>query len=441
MSKITIIGAGLVGSAMAVMLTRRGHHVNIYEKRAKRSDALSGNSRSINLAISERGWHTLRTLGIAAEVKKTAIPMYGRMIHNIDSSLVFQQYGTEHQSIYSVSRNELNNALTDLLIASDIPLHRGYECLAVDLENATAILLDKSSKQQLHAKADVIIAADGALSAVRNTPPFQHELQYIDFGYKELTIPAGNSGWLLEKNALHIWPRKHFMLIALPNADGTFTCTLFLPYSDSPSFDNVQTTAAITGLFEKYFPDILIKAPGIVQEYQENKDYRLSTVRCTPWHYKDKALLIGDAAHGILPFYGQGANMGFEDCTVLNQVLDDYNDNWSKVLEEYERIRRPDCDAIAQLSIQNFVEMRDKVADPLFLRKKEIEAYLSKTFPEKWTSLYTMISFTRTPYAEAYSIALQQEKIMERIMDAISTNGDWRELDYNSILEQENISI
>lgn len=430
MSKITIIGAGLVGSTAGIILTNRGHQVVLYEKNGSPGEVQTEKRRSINLAISERGWYTLNMLGIGNKVRDAAVPMYGRMIHHKDGNTAFQPYGTASQCIYSVSRDTLNNHLLELVASLKIPVSYGHECLDVNINDASVYIRNKNNNAEFTVNADLVIGADGASSSVRNSAYFNHELQYIDYGYKELVITDDT----MDQHALHIWPRKQFMLIALPNANGSFTCTLFLPYAQEPSFQSLKTKQDVQVFFEEHFPDILAIDPNIVQQYMNNKDYRLYTVKCSPWHYKDKVLLIGDAAHGILPFYGQGANAGFEDCVVLNQLLDIFNEDWLQTIIEYQRIRVPDTDAIAQLSIQNFIEMRDKVADPLFLMKKEIDAYINKNYPGQWTSLYTMVSFSRVPYAEAYRIALKQDRILENILSIKDIGSHWETLDFQSIL-------
>lgn len=439
---ITVLGGGLVGCLLALYLSRQGHSIELVEKRPDPRKAQWDVGRSINLALSDRGWHALEGVGIAEEVRKSGIPMYGRMIHPVQGDLTLQPYGKEGQAIYSVSRAKLNEVLLGLAEDMDnVAIRFNERCTEINLEQASLTLQNLESNETTHLNADIVFGADGAFSPVRGTMQrtnrFNYSQHYIEHGYKELTIPAKSDGsWALEPNALHIWPRGHFMLIALPNQDGSFTCTLFFPFEGTPSFESLQEEAQIRDFFYHTFPDIVALAPDLVEQYLRNPTSSMVSIKCFPWTYQDKVALIGDAAHGIVPFFGQGMNAGFEDCVVLNTLIQEYGNNWLRIFDEYQQLRKPNTDAIADLALQNFVEMRDLVADPKFLLRKKIEAHLHKHFPTKWTPLYSMVTFSLMPYAEALRIGKIQDKVMDIIMKIDAIESIWPTLDYNEILEE-----
>lgn len=425
---ISLIGSGLVGSLLAIILAKRNHRVNIYERRPDMRKNTGVAGRSINLALSDRGWKALDAVGIGDEIRKIAIPMYGRYIHNIDGSTAYQAYGKENQAIYSVSRGGINCKLMDLAEQqSNVKIHFNERCEVVDLKTNTAVFENSNTQKRNSIQSDLIISSDGAFSAGRlaiqlNTDRFNYQQYYIDCGYKELTIPAGENGsFLIEKNALHIWPRGKFMMIALPNFDGSFTCTLFFPFEGEHSFDALKEKSAILPFFKTYFADAVALMPTLLDDFMNNPTSSLVTVKCFPWTISDKLALIGDAAHAIVPFFGQGMNCGFEDCTVFNQLLDEYNEDWEKVFKAYEISRKPDSDAIADLAIGNFVEMRDLVGQPKFLLQKKIEANFSNKYPEKWITAYSMVTFS--PEIR-YSVALRKGKEQQAIMDEIMALPD-----------------
>src|SRR5665213_2131264 len=407
MKNVTIIGAGLVGSLLAIYLAKRGHKVKIYERRADLRKKRISAGKSINLALSDRGWRGLEGIGIDEEIRKVAIPMKGRMIHNLNGEVNFQPYGKEGQAIYSVSRGGLNCKLMDLAEHWDnIELFFEERCTDIDLESGTARFENSKSGKLTVNESDLIFGSDGAFSAVRGsmqiTDRFNYSQHYLEHGYKELIIPPKADGsWELEKNALHIWPRGSYMLIALPNLDGSFTCTLFFPFEGENSFASITNAKELLDFFNRIFPDVVSLMPTVVHDYFLNPASSLVTVKCFPWRYKDKSVLIGDAAHAIVPFFGQGMNCGFEDCSVLNELMDKYENDWDTILKEFELSRKPDADAIAELAVSNFVEMRDLVADKKFLLRKKIEAYLNEHFPDKWMSLYSMVTFSQIPYSKA----------------------------------------
>jgi kynurenine 3-monooxygenase len=429
--KITVVGAGLVGSLFSIYLAKKGYHVDIFERRPDMRKETISAGRSINLALSDRGWKALDKIGVGEEIRKVAIPMTGRMIHNVKGELSFQPYGKENQAIYSVSRGGLNCVLMDLAEKhKNVSLYFDERCADINLETTEIIFENQKTNKKVSVFGEKVIGADGAYSAVRLkmqlTDRVNYSQQYLEHGYKELTIPPNADGsWKIEKNALHIWPRGEYMLIALPNADGSFTCTLFFPFEGERSFATINTEKEILDFFNEVFPDAVPLMPTLVQDYQNNPASSLVMIKCSPWNYKDKVLLIGDAAHGIVPFFGQGMNSGFEDCTVLSELFEKHGDNWEKVMEEFSAVRKPDADAICELAVRNFIEMRDLVADSKFLLRKKIEAKFSEKYPDKWIPLYSMVTFSHIPYSKALSEGERQEEIMEKIMSAPGIEEKW----------------
>ena len=430
---VTIVGAGLVGSLLSIYLAKRGYKINVFERRADMRKATLSAGRSINLALSDRGWRGLEGVGIADEIKKIAIPMYGRFIHHKDGTSAFQPYGKNDQAIYSVSRAEINMKLMDLAEKQDnVTIHFDKRCANVDRKSLEVTFEDNNSKEQTKQPSDLVFGADGAFAATRlnmqlSSDRFEYNQHYIDCGYKELIIPPGeNNAFLLEKNALHIWPRGSFMMIALPNPDGNFTCTLFLPFEGEKSFSNLKTKEAIKQFFEEEFSSAVPLMPTLIDDFLNNPTSSLVTVKCFPWIFENKIGLIGDAAHAIVPFYGQGMNCGFEDCVVLNELVEKHKDDWDLIFPDYEALRKPDGDAIADLAVANFIEMRDKTADPKFLLQKKIEALFSQKHPEKWIPLYSMVTYSpNIRYSKALSEGRRQQVIMDKIMALPNIESQW----------------
>ena len=421
--RITLIGGGLVGSLLALLLARRGYRVDLYERRADPQSGGVVGGRSINLALSDRGLRALSLAGIAAEVEAVAIPMRGRTMHAVDGSLAFQPYGMSGEAIRSVSRGGLNTTLLGLARAhSNVRVHFQHRCTGIDLKAGHTTF--ETPAGTVSAGADLVLATDGAFSAIRQEMQkqdrFDFSQSYLSHGYKELCIPAGPDGaFLLEKHALHIWPRNEFMLIALPNTDGSFTCTLFFALDGSAnSFEALPTVDAARGFFARVFPDALALMPSFNEDWERNPTSSLCTMRCFPWSAQRRVLLLGDAAHAIVPFFGQGMNAGFEDCAVLMELLDQTalgdRDDWAHVMPTFERTRKPDTDAIAELALENFVEMREKVAQPAFLLRKKIEAHLARLCPQKVAPVYTMVTFSP---GLSYSEALRRGRAQDRVLD------------------------
>lgn len=436
---ISIIGSGLVGSLLSIYLSKRGHKITIFERRTDMRKASAVAGRSINLALSDRGIKALEEVGIMEEIRKIAIPMHGRQMHNLDDSIAYQPYGSDGQYINSVSRAQLNMKLMYLAEEKGVKIIFEKKLESIDWQTNEMLFSDND-----HVGSELIFGSDGAYSAARLTHQLQHdrfqyEQFYIDFGYKELNIPAGENGsFLIEKNALHIWPRGNYMLIALPNMDGSFTCTLFFPFEGNPSFKSLDTKEKVRQFFNETFADASALMPHLEKDFFENPTASLITVKCFPWIRKDQFALIGDAAHAIVPFFGQGMNCGFEDCSVLNGLIDKHAENWEKVLSDYQALRKPDGDAIADLALNNFVEMRDKVADPKFLLQKKIEAGFSKKHPDKWTPSYAMVTFSpHIRYIDALKNGRRQEVIMEKIMAIPGIEERWQKEEVERMMLEE----
>lgn len=422
-NKITILGAGLVGSLAGILLQKRGYAVTILERRPDMRTAKMYAGRSINLAMSMRGWAALEMAGLRQDIEEIAIPMYGRQIHNIDGTSPFQAYGKNNEAIYSVSRGDLNKKLISLAEECGVTILFNQRIDDVELRSNTLSIMNMASNEaSTFNDHDIVIAADGAFSSLRNayvkTDRFNYNQFYIEHGYKELFIPAGeHNAFLMEEKALHIWPRKNFMMIALPNFDGSFTCTLFFPFEGPQSFASIKTREDAETFFNEQFPDAVKMMPTIIDDYFKNPTSSLVTVKCFPWIYEDKNMLIGDSAHAIVPFYGQGMNAGFEDCRILMDIIDHATDKeWGTIFKTYQEARKKNGDAVADLALQNFIEMRDLVAEPAFLSRKKIEKQLGLLYPSEFNSVYEMVSFSHTSYHIAISCQKAQDKLLAKIM-------------------------
>ena len=435
--KICILGAGLAGSLLASLLAKQGYPVEVYEKRADPRLAKTTAGRSINLALSLRGWQALKSAGLGERIREYAIPMKGRMVHSPQGESNLQPYGQEGQAIYSVSRSLLNKRLISQSEENGVHFYFEHACQEVDLEKNTLLLQTKEGQKTVN--ADLLIGADGAFSMLRSTlqktPRFNYSQHFIEHGYKELTIPSTVGGdFAMDPNALHIWPRGGFMLIALPNPDKSFTCTLFLPYEGNQSFAQLSDRKAVLAFFEENFPDAVPLMPELTTEFFQNPLADLVTIRAYPWTHSGRQVLIGDAAHAIVPFYGQGMNAAFEDCRIFSEMMEEEND-FSALTHRFQQMRKPDADAIADLAMRNFVEMRDLVADERFLERKKIEAELHRRFPEEWIPLYSMVTFSHLRYSEALSIGQKQDRIMEQVMDEYDSHEQLSEADYERIVK------
>ena len=420
MPKIILIGSGLAGGLLAAYLGRRGYDVDLYERRADPREGNIVGGRSINLAVSTRGIHALEQIGIADEVLRYAIPMRGRMIHDKSGELHFTPYDVDpNKCINSIGRAALNTTVIDAAQRyPNVRVYFNHRCTDVDLHSATAHLLNTSTSQAVNCSGDAVMGVDGAFSAVRQSMQMQihnfaYDESYLAHGYKELTIPQGADGsWQMEKNALHIWPRKSFMMIALPNPDGSFTCTLFWEFEGPRSFATTKTDDDVRRFFYEEFADAVPLMPALLEDFRQNPTGSLVSIRCAPWYYRDKICLVGDAAHAVVPFYGQGMNAAFEDCIVLDECLEKFPDNRERAFAEYFSRRKENADALADLAIGNFIEMRDKTASKTFRAKKKLDHFLEGALPGMYLPLYTMVTFTRIPYAEAARRARLQDRIV-----------------------------
>jgi kynurenine 3-monooxygenase len=427
--KFVLIGSGLAGGLLAAYLGRRGYEVDLYERRADPREGNIVGGRSINLALSTRGIHALEQLGIADEVLQHAIPMRGRMIHDKSGDLHFAPYDVDpNKHINSIGRAALNTAVIEAAQRyPNVRVYFNHQCTDVDLDSATAKLLNTSTAQLLASSGESLIGVDGAFSAVRQSMQkqlsgFEYDESYLAHGYKELTIPPGPGGsWRMEKNALHIWPRKSFMMIALPNLDGSFTCTLFWEFEGPRSFATTKTDDDVRRFFNEEFADAVPLMPALLEDFRQNPTGSLVTIRCAPWYHKDKVALVGDAAHAVVPFYGQGMNAAFEDCVVLDECLAEFADNRERAFAEYFVRRKENTDALADLAVENFIEMRDKTASRSFRAKKKLDHLLEAALPGLYLPLYTMVTFTRIPYAEAARRARWQDRLIYTSLVAIVT--------------------
>lgn len=434
---ITLIGAGLNGPLLALGLVKRGFKVEIYERRPDLRCVRMSAGRSINLALSSRGIHALSQAGLWNELRQIAIPMKGRMMHSAASDLTFQPYGKDDaEVIYSISRAELNTALMNAAEAEGVKINFSQRCVGMDLKTGALSLRGEQTGDEETLAAQVVIGCDGSASAMRSEmlrmSRFNFSQKYLNYGYKELTIPAGRGGkHVLEMNALHIWPRGNYMLIALPNVDGTFACILFLPFEGSDSFAQVEGPSEVRAFFQSRFPDAASLMPDLADNFSANPTGAMVTIKCSPWHVDGRALLLGDAAHAIVPFFGQGINCGFEDCTCLLELLDRHGPAWSKVFAEFERARKINTDAIADMAVENFVEMRDRVADPKFLFRKKVELALEAKYPNLFVPKYAMVTFHRIPYATALRRGAAQDRMLTELCNGIERidDLDWPKAD------------
>ncbi|PRZ26596.1 FAD-dependent oxidoreductase [Flavobacterium granuli] len=426
--RIAVVGSGLVGSLLAIYLRKAGHIVHIYDRSPDiRQIQFSG--RSINLAMSNRGWKALDNVNVGDAVREIAIPMDKRAIHLVDK-LNFQNYGQEGECIYSISRGSLNRKMIDLAEAAGAEFFFEQKIWDVTLKEATLHIGETERGEWEEKKYDIVFGADGAFSRIRHRMQrqsmFNYSQEFLNIGYKELNIPANPDGsHKLDKNSFHIWPRGEYMLIALPNLDGSFTCTLFMPFEGENSFESLKDRKDVEAFFEKNFPDSIDVIPKLAEDFFENPTSTLVTMKCFPWTYKDKIALIGDACHAIVPFYGQGMNAGFEDISVLYEMIEKYGDDWVTIFSEYQKSRKPNADAIAELSYRNFLEMSSKTADDKFLLQKKIEKWFSDKHPEKWIPLYSRVTFSDRPYAEALAIGDYQNAIMEEVLKLENVEAIW----------------
>ncbi len=426
---IAVVGSGLVGTLLAIYLRRAGHTVTVFDRRPDiRTVEFSG--RSINLAMSDRGWKALRGAGIEDEVRKIGIPLYRRAMHVVGQPMYYQDYGKDGEAIWSISRGVLNRRMIDLAEAAGAVFRFEEKVWDVDLPSAQLFTGESEKSAWKAYQFDHIFGCDGAFSRIRHKMQrrsrFDYSQDFIDVGYKELNIPPNADGsHKLDKHSFHIWPRGKFMFIAMPNLDGSFTCTLFLPFEGSVSFENLQTREDIKDFFGRYFPSVKPDIENLCGDFMKNPTSALVTIKCYPWTYWDKVALVGDSAHAVVPFFGQGMNAGFEDISVLAELMQAHGDDWEAIFEVYQKARKPNADAIAELSYRNFIEMSTRTADPDFLLQKKIERHFAAQYPDKWIPAYSRVTFSERPYAEALRVGDQQEAIMKEIMKLPDLQDRW----------------
>jgi len=426
--KIAVVGSGLVGSLLAIYLRKAGHTVHVFDRSPDiRQIEFSG--RSINLAMSNRGWKALEGVGVSDAVREIAIPMDKRAIHLVDK-LNFQAYGQEGEAIYSISRGLLNRKMIDLAEEAGAEFFFEQKIWDVTLADATLHIGETERGAWEERKYDMVFGADGAFSRIRHRMQrqnmFDYSQEFLKIGYKELNIPANSDGThKLDPNSFHIWPRGEYMLIALANLDGSFTCTLFMPFQGENSFEELNNIQLVEDFFAKNFPDSIEVIPKLAEDFFKNPTSTLVTMKCFPWTYEDKIALIGDACHAIVPFYGQGMNSGFEDISILNDMIQLYGNDWKTIFSEYQKSRKPNADAIAELSYRNFMEMSTKTADEKFLLQKKIEKVFSDKYPNLWIPLYSRVTFSDRPYSEALAIGDAQNAIMEEVLKMENIEQKW----------------
>jgi len=433
--KVHVVGGGLVGSLAAIYLAQSNYPVTVYERSPdmRRTDVPAG--RSINLAVTSRGWKALQEVGLKEKALDLAIPMRGRVVHAIDGATTFIPYGQRaDEIIHSVSRGSLNQLLLEKAASyGSVELLFKQRCTRFDVASSTLTVDDESDPEGHDVHAPVVIATDGAWSTVRKSMlasirNFNYSQTFLGHAYKELEIPpAPHGGFSLDKHALHIWPRQSYMLIALPNLGGSFTCTLFLAYAGPDSFATLTTPDSVVNFFERAFPDAAALMPNLAEDFFTHPTSSMVTIKCSPWHVEGKVMLFGDAAHAIVPFFGQGMNCGFEDCSALGEelkrVASDSAPNWSNLFATLESQRKPNSDAIADLAVENFVEMRDTVANPEFQLKKQIGFELERRFPEQFVPRYSMVVFRPDiSYSEAQQRGILQDRILEELCTGITSS-------------------
>jgi kynurenine 3-monooxygenase len=422
METILVAGGGLVGSLLSIYMARQGHEVHLFDRYPDYRTAKIESGRSINLTICARGFTALDRMGAGDLVRAISVPCYGRMIHSVDGSVEYQPYGNLREAIYSVSRNTLNHALLALALKQPaLTCHFEQKCLEVSPDLVSLTYQDLQSGKISTWGGDRLFGADGAHSAVRlrlqRIQRFNLVQQYLDQGYKELGVPPSADGdWALEANAIHIWPRGHYMLIGFPNLDRSFTLSLHMPFEGDTSFASIRTPEAVRHLFERSFPDALPLVPNLTEDFFGRPEASMITIRCSPWTYRGKVALVGDSAHAMVPSYGQGANSGFEDCSVLADCVAGSSGDWRQAFETYEALRKPNADAIADLALEHFHELRDLVGDPKFQERKRVERRINELFPDRYIPLYSLISFTDMPYIQALQRDREQRSLVDRVL-------------------------
>jgi kynurenine 3-monooxygenase len=419
---LVIVGAGLAGCVLATYLGRRGYPVEVFERHGDPRDAHVAKRPSLNITLCKRGISALERIGAQEIVLRAAAVAYGRKVHALDGTVAYQPYSNTGDALFSISRAALNDVLLSHAEAQPgVRIHFNRRCAQLDLADGVAHFEDTTTGATNAVQAERIFGADGAYSSVRQhlqkTERFNYSQQYLDQGYTTMKIPPLADGRpALDAGAIHIWPRGQRMSIGFPDREGTFNCSLLLPYRGAHSFETLRTEENVLQCFQELFPDAVGLVPGLVEQFFSRPPNSLVTIRCNPWSYEDKVLLVGDAAHAILPSYGQGANAAFEDCRILDQCIDECGGDWYAVFREFEQRRRPSLNVLADLCVEHFVELTEHVADPKFLRRREVERRLEEVYPDLYQPLYSMVSFTSRPYAEALRISRLQSAAIDEIV-------------------------
>lgn len=433
-----VVGAGLIGGLWALMLAQKGIKVSLYDRRSDPRLAGVDGGRSINLALSDRGWKALEMAGVDGLVREIAIPVKGRVMHSLDGKETFQQYGTDDQFIYSVSRGGLNMILVEAAERHElVQVLFDHPCSGYTLTE-NGVNVDFKGLDSIN--HDRVYGTDGVFSAIRGTmthnDKFDYQQKYLPHAYKEIEMSADKAGeYRIAGNGLHIWPRGKFMFMALPNPGGSFTCTLFAPFDGEDSFSEIKTEKDVESFYNKHFPDSIPHLPNLQEEWKENPMSSMCTVRCFPWNDGGRVALLGDSAHAIVPFYGQGMNCGLEDCSTLSVQMDELlaadpsEEDWAKMFFEFSSKRKPAADAILDLALHNYIVMRDKTGDPNFQLQKKIEAHIAKSHPDKWQPLYTLVTFSHTPYHEAFRRGEIQQAVMNEVMSQPNIENRWQDAD------------
>lgn len=427
MSKMTIIGGGLVGSLFSLILKRKGHDVDVYERRPDMRKEILDGGRSINLVITEKGLNALNLLDLRDKIIRKTVPVYGRMMHDQKGNLTYQAYGVSGKECnYSISRAELNKIMIGYAEAEGVQFHFNQRLFELDHQNNIFKFQNEKTGEIASIESTHTFGADGAPSACRSLMAkaqlTKEIITPLGHDYKELMISQAQAEeFNMKISALHIWPRGHHMLMALPNLNGSFTVTLYLPEHGEISFENLNDEKNIKAYFETFYPDALPLLPTLVKDFLKNPVGKLATVQCYPWHYQDKIALIGDAAHGIVPFFGQGMNAGFDDCVLLDKLMNAYKDNWATIFAKYSEIQKPNGDAIADMAVANLKEMSEKVGDPKFLLQRQVEKIIANKYPQYYLPRYSMITHTTIPYAICQKVGFIQDEILDEVCQNLKT--------------------
>jgi len=441
MPKVVVVGGGLVGPIAALFLARRGYTIDLYERSPDPNEQALKGGRSVHLVISERGWNAMRAVGVEDVVRAGTLPLRGRLIHALSGAMAFQPYGSEDQAIYAVERSRLNAILIRAAASHPgVTVHFAHSCERVDLEKCE-LEFSTPAGQRVEVRAERILAADGAFSLVRSAMMkrgrFDYTQEYLPFAYKELVIPAGADGnFRVDPSGMHVWPRGSMLVTAFPNPNRSFTAMVMLPVEGERSFETVHTPADLAALFEHSVPDAVPLFPDLADEFFAHPPSNLVTIRCYPWTSGGKVALIGDAAHAMVPFLGQGVNAGFEDCTVLDQCLERHGDDWATAIDAYQQLRKPNCDAVTAMALANFTEIAERVGDPRFLLQKKIEQRIHALHPREFIGIYPMIAFTQIPYAEAHRRAQAQERLLASLLAIDGVETKWETDEFAALVKQ-----